>query len=126
MSAGNFVTANYSDNFGNLYPISIQPETESLTLATVANTAAAGPLPPNLPSVSVSRGRRTNGVNARLCRFKFSGTLPDGYQTNGILTLPVLTQTTFDAWGKGSTGTYTLNGTAFDVEFVGKTAETIV
>lgn len=125
MSAGAFQNEIYVDNFGNFYPISIQPETLTLTLGGEANVAAAGPLVPNLPSVAVSRGRRTLGVNARLVRFRFSGTLPPGYQANSILTLPVLTVAAFNAYGKTTVGTYTLNGTSYDIAFVGKTAEKI-
>ena len=126
MSAGNFVTEPYTDNFGNIYPVKTQPETASLTLATVVNAPAAVAIPANIPSASISKGRRSNGVNTRLVRVRFTGTLPDGYAANGILTLPVYTSTTFDSYGKGQTGTYTLNGTAYDVEYVGKTAESII
>ena len=126
MSAGQFNTdAIYEDDFGNFYPITVQPETLSLTLAGVANAEGAGPLPANLPSVSVSKGRRTNGVNARLVRFRFTGTLPSGYLMNGVISLPVLTPAAFAAYSKGTTGTYTLDGTAYDVVRVGRTAETI-
>lgn len=126
MSAGAFTTnAIYQDNFGNLYPITVQPETITLTINAVANDQAAGPLPDNLPSVSVSKGRRSNGVNARLVRFRFTGTLPPGYLMNGVISLPVLTSAAFASYGKGKTGTYTLNGTAYDIAVVGRTAETI-
>lgn len=126
MSAGPFTTnAIYQDNFGSLYPITVQPETLTLVINSQTNSAAAGPLPDNLPSVSVSRGRRANGVNARLVRFRFTGTLPPGYLMNGIISLPVLTSTAYAAYSKGQTGTYTLNGTGYDVAVVGRTPETI-
>lgn len=126
MSAGAFTTnAVYEDNFGNFYPITVQPETIAVTINGQANAEGAGPLPDNRPSVSVSKGRRANGVNARLVRFRFTGTLPPGYLMNGIISLPVLTPTAYNAYSKGQTGTYTLNGTGYDVAVVGRTPETI-
>lgn len=126
MSAGNFVKgAIYQDDFGNLYPIRVQPETLTLTIGGVANDQAAGPLPPNLPSVSVSRGRQANGVNARLVRIEFTTITPPGYASSGTITLPVLTSTAFAAYSKDAVGTYTLNGTAYDVRSGGRTPEKI-
>lgn len=126
MSAGAFIkNAIYQDNFGNLYPIRVQPETLALTINGVANAQAAGPLPPNLPSVSVSRGRQSNGVNAKLVRIAFTTVTPPGYLANGTIALPVLTNAAFAAYSPGQTGMYTLNGTAYDVEVVGRTTETI-
>lgn len=126
MSAGSFVKqAIYQDNFGAFYPIRVQPETLTLTIATVANAQAAGPLPPNVPSVSVSRGRQSNGVNAKLVRIRFTNTIPPGYLPTGTISLPVLTNSAYAAYSPGATGTYTLEGTAYDVEVVGRTPETI-
>lgn len=127
MSAGSPEIVSYESGSGLFFPISIQPETQTLTLNSVANAAPANPIGAGLPSASVSRGRRSNGVNARLVRFRFnSATTPPGYKVDGTLTVPVLQAATFAAYGKGQTGTYTLNGTDYSVAFVGKTPETIV
>ena len=126
MSAGSFIrNAIYQDDFGSFYPIRVQPETVGLTINSVANAQAAGPLPPNLPSVSVSKGRQSNGVNARLVRITFTNTIPPGYLPTGTISLPVLTSAAFAAYSPGQTGTYSIEGTAYDVEVVGRTPETI-
>lgn len=126
MSAGNFATdGKYETDTGVVHPIRYQPETTSLSLNTVPNAAPAGAVGANLPSARVGSGRRSFGINARLVRFRFTGTLPPGYSMNGILTLPVLTPAAFNSYGKSQTGTYTLNGTDYDIAFVGKTPETI-
>ncbi len=126
MSQGTFLQdAKYETDTGVVHPIRIQPETPSLTLNAVANAQPAGAVGSNLPSARVSSGRNSFGINARLVRFRFTGTLPPGYAMNGILTLPVLTPTAFNSFGKSQTGTYTLEGTDYDIAFVGKTPETI-
>lgn len=126
MSAGETLSTVYESNNGLFFPIRIQPETETFTLNGVANAAPANPAGAGLPSASVSRGRRSNGVNCRLVRFKFDGTPPPGYLANGVIALPVLQAATYAAYGKTQTGTYTLNGTDYAVTFVGKTPETVV
>lgn len=126
MSAGQFQNTIYNTNSGVAYAITVQPETLTLTLNAVANAAGSGTPLVDTPSVSVSGSRRRNGINSRLVRFRFTGTLPPGYAMNGTLTLPVLTPAAFNAYSKGQTGTYTLEGTDYDVAFVGKTAEAIV
>lgn len=126
MSAGDFLDAFYQTDNGDIVPIRIQPETASLTLNAVANAAATGPASPGFPSAKVSGGRREFGINARLVRVRFTGTLPPGYSGGkSIITLPVLAQSVWAGYSKGQTGTYTLNGTAYDVAFVGKTGETV-
>lgn len=126
MSAGSPIMTVYETNQALYFPITIQPETESLTLNSVANTASANTAGVGFPSAKVSGGRRSIGVNARLIRVKFTSTIPDGYKTDGILTLPVLQLATFNAYARGQTGTYTLNGTAYDVRYVGKTPESVI
>lgn len=127
MSAGQLIDVSYESNTGLFFPLKIQPETESLTLNGVANAAPANTSGVGLPSASVGSGRRSKGVNCRLVRIRFSGaTQPPGYLLNGTTTLPVLQAATFNSYGRNQTGTYTLNGTAYDVTFVGKTAESVV
>lgn len=127
MSAGQLVNVSYESNDGLFFPIAIQPETETLTLNAVANAAPANPVGAGLPSAQVGAGRRAKGVNTRLVRIRFSGaTQPPGYKTDGVTTLPVLQAATFQSYGKNQTGTYTLNGTAYDVAYVGKTPESVV
>lgn len=125
MSAGAFIDSVYSTDSGGLYPIRIQPETATLSINGVANTAASGPVPAGVPSAQVSRGRRSHGVNARLVRIRFTGAVPPGYKPEGTITLPVLAQAVYAQYAKTQTGTYTLLGVDYDIAFVGKTPETI-
>lgn len=125
MSAGSTILSVYDSDGGNSFNIRVQPETLTLTLATVANAAGTGTPAAGLPSAKVSGGRRSIGVNARLIRVRFTGTLPPGYKMDGIIALPVLQQSVFNGYAKGQTGTYTLNTTNYDVIAVGKTPETI-
>ena len=126
MSAGAFVPGIYVTDTNVPVNISVQPETKSLTLNAVANADGTGPIQPGLPSAKVSGTQRSIGINARKVRVRFTGAVPPGYiGTSGIITLPVLTKSAWDAYGRQQTGTYTLEGTAYDVAFVGKTGETI-
>ena len=126
MSAGDFLSSFYELDGGQIAPVRIQPETLSLTLNTVANTAPAGPATAGLPSAKVSGTRRSFGINARKVRVRFTGTLPPGYSGGkDTISLPVLQTSVFNGYTKGQTGTYTLEATAYDVAFVGKTPETI-
>lgn len=126
MSAGTYLQdGKYETDGGTVVAARIQPETITLTLNSVANALPTGTVTPGLPSAKVSGGRREFGINARLVRIRFTDTLPPGYAMNGILTLPVLTTAAFNAYDKAQTGTYTLEGTDYNVRFVGKTAETI-
>lgn len=126
MSAGDFTGSIYETNGGGFYRVRIQPETLSLTINAVANAAGAGPVPAGQPSAKVSGNRNAIGVNCRLVRVRFTGTLPTGYSGGkDTISLPCLTPAAFNSWSSGDTGTYTLGGTAFDVELVGKTPESI-
>lgn len=125
MSAGAFDRSRYEDDNGNIWRVRVQPETTSLTIATIPNTPPAGTATAGFPSASVSNNRRKLGVNTRLCRVKFTTTTPTGYDPNGTISLPVLTLAAKAAFVKDATGTYTLGGTAYDVVVVGVTPETI-
>jgi len=125
MSAGALIDSLYESNTSDLYNIRIQPETLSLTINTNANAAPTGSAPSNSPTARVGGGRRSFGVNARLVRIRFTGTLPPGYKMDGVIALPVLQLSVFNLYSKGQTGTYTLNGTDYDVAVVGKTPEAI-
>lgn len=126
MSSGGFTISVYESSTGLFFPITIQPETLTLTLNSVANAAPANTPGVGLPSAVVSKGRRSFGVNARLVRVRTPNTGGDpNYVPLGIIALPVLQAATFAAYGKGQTGTYEINGNAIAVQFVGKTPETV-
>lgn len=126
MSAGDFTPAFYQTTNGAIYKIRVQPETLTLTINSVTNASATGPAPVDTPSARVGSGRQSFGVNARLVRLRFTGTVPDGYSGGkDTISLPVLTNAASAAYSVDQTGTYTLNGTGYDVRVVGRTPETI-
>lgn len=125
MSAGGFDRSRYEDDLGNVWAISVQPETLTLTIATVPNSPPAGATTPRFPSAKVSGNRRSLGINARLCRIRFTNTVPTGYDPNGTISLPVLSLAAKAAFVRDAVGTYTLDATDYDVEVVGVTPETI-
>lgn len=126
MSAGGFIDTGYESEGSFVFPIRIQPETLTLTLNSVVNEAPSTAPGAGLPSAQIGKGRRTLGVNARLVRFVITdATPPPGYKADGVLTLPVLQSSVWSGLAKGQTGTYTLNGTAYAIRYVGKTPEKI-
>lgn len=126
MSAGDFTSAVYETNSGVFYRIRTQPETLALSINSVTNASASGTPGADTPSARVGSGRQSFGVNAKLVRLRFTGTVPDGYSGGkDTISLPVLTNAAFTAYAPGQTGTYTLNGTGYDVVVVGRTPETI-
>lgn len=116
MSAGKFIDSVYSTDSGTMVPIRIQPET-----VTAWNPVAAGPVQAGLPSAAIGKGRRELGINARLARFKWKGAVPDGYDPNGIITVPILTLTALNNLVKNTDYQYLGN----TVNLVGKTKEAI-
>ena len=125
MSAGPTVPSVYETNTNIFYKCRVQPETLTLVINGATNVAGSGTPVPKTPSAKMTGGRREIGINSRLVRLKFTGTLPPGYRTDGILTLPILTPAVFNGLDTDQTGTYTLNGTAYDVIVVGFTPERI-
>ncbi len=125
MSAGAYSRSRYEDNQGNIWKIKVQPETEALEIGGTTNAPPTGEITPGFPSAQVQRGRQSIGINARLCRLKFTATAPTGYDPNGTIALPVLTQAAQSVFVADATGTYTLNGTAHAVVVTGTTPEKI-
>jgi hypothetical protein len=120
MSAGAFETGIYEDGKGGFRGIRVQPETKALTIATVANAYAAGPVD-TAPRAKVSGSRRSYGVHARKVTVRFTGTVPTGYKALGTTTLPWFDPTTFAALTELATGTYL----GSPIELVGTSAEKI-
>ena len=126
MSAGDFTNSVYETNGGVFYRIRVQPETLALSINSVTNGGGSGTPGTDTPSARVGSGRQSFGVNARLVRIRFTSTIPSGYSGGkDSISLPVLTPAAFTAYAPGQTGTYTLDGTGYDVEVVGRTPETI-
>jgi len=122
MSAGAFEREFYemsTENGGYILSCRVQPETLAAEINSVANAGAEGPA--DAPgSATISQGRRTAGVNMRYVTLAWTATPPTGYSGDNVR-IPVLTPTTFAAWGLGETGTYL--GAA--VEVVGRVGETV-
>lgn len=120
MSAGAFEISKYETDSGAIHPIRIQPETAAAAIGGATNAAPAGAVD-GLGSASVSRGRRANGINARLVRLRFTGAPPTGYLANGTVTIPALAPEFYDAAVRGAEATYL--GVAAEV--TGRSPETI-
>lgn len=117
MSAGPFIRTFYEADSGEIHPIRVQPETVAANVGA-ANTAATGPATIGI-SARVSGGSRQLGLVARKVRVAFTAAVPTGYDTDTVLTIPVLTPAAYNAAIVGATGTYL--GSAIVV--VGRTPE---
>lgn len=125
MSAGGFNTTRYQANNGVIHPIRIQPETAALVIGGTTNTIKAVEAGETKSQISarVNGSRRGFGLFTRIVRVQFGdtdGAAPDGYQTGGTISLPILTSDFYDAISAGDTGTYldkviTVTGLAAEV-----------
>ena len=121
MSAGSFITVNYGSNkLATVHPIRIQPETLTLNIGAVSNSAPSGSAV--LPSAQVSQGKRKKGLNARTVTFRFAaGEAPTGYKPESPISLPWLeNNAAFNGTFAGQTGTYQ----GADIVIIGTTNET--
>jgi len=121
MSEGRFEIVNYGSNkLSTVHPIRIQPETLTLTIGAVSNSAPVGSAV--LPSAQVSQGKRKKGLNARSVTFKFApGAAPAGYKPESPISLPWLqNNAAFNETFAGQEGTYQ----TADIVIVGTSNET--
>jgi hypothetical protein len=116
MSAGAFQQAVYISDSTEAFAIRVQPET-----IAAWNQQGTGTISPFFPSVRASGGRRKIGINARIARFRFTGTPPAGYKAGSVFALPILTPGAYLSLVKLTAYPY-LGGT---IELVGKTPEVI-
>jgi hypothetical protein len=113
MSAGKFkLGAKYESDNGSIYSIRIQPET-----ATTVNVAPTAAVTAGVGSVRVGGGKNQIGIRARFIsgRWKESGgdddtaatpDAPDGYDSGGIIRVPILTASVFATLNKGTDFAY--------------------
>jgi len=121
MSEGRFEIVNYGSNkLATVHPIRIQPETLTLTIGGVTNSAPIGSAV--LPSAQVSQGKRKKGLNARTVTFKFApGAAPTGYKPESPISLPWLqNNAAFNGTFAGQEGSYQ----TADIVVVGTSNET--
>ena len=121
MSQGSFQIVNYGSNkLSTVHPIRIQPETLTLTIGGITNSAPVGSAV--LPSAQVSQGKRKKGLNARTVTFKFApGSELTGYKPESPITLPWLqNNAAFNGAFAGQTGSYQ----GADIVVVGTANET--
>lgn len=108
MSSGVFINAKYAASYGagdQVHPIRVQPETLAATVGSVANATASGALTSPI-SATVSRSKRSKGLIPRHVSLRFGSSPPSGYLANGVVRIPCLTTTFFNACIAGATGTY--------------------
>jgi len=121
MSEGRFEIVNYGSNkLATVHPIRIQPETLTLTIGGVTNSAPIGSAV--LPSAQVSQGKRKKGLNARSVTFKFAvDAAPVGYKPESPISLPWLqNNAAFNGTFAGQEGSYQ----GADIVIVGTSNET--
>ena len=107
MSSGSYQIVNYGSNkLSTVHPIRIQPETLTLSIGGVTNSAPIGSAV--LPSAQVSQGKRKKGLNARTVTFKFApGEELTGYKPESPISLPWLqNNSAFNGTFAGQAGTY--------------------
>ena len=115
MSAGTFIRSFYQLDNGSIARARVQPE-------TIAGFNAAPAGPATVPgSARMGGGRRRFGINARFITGVWSGAAPTGYDSNGVIRIPILTTAAYNAINLGDTLTYL--GASLSV--IGKTGEKV-
>lgn len=111
MSSGVFDTIGYQASYdiNQFHPIRIQPETTSLSIdiggTAVLNDGVPGNLITNPISARANGTRRTLGLNAARVRLTWVSNVPNLYDPDGVISLPLL-NAAIRAAGKGATATY--------------------
>lgn len=119
MAIGTTVLTVYGANNGDKRAIRIQPETLSLTLGGVVNTAPAGPVD-TIGRAKVSGSRRSYGAHARKVTIRLTAAGPSG-TVGSIISLPYLDFAKFEGLVDAAVGTYNTSACAL----IGKTPEKI-
>jgi hypothetical protein len=130
MSAGAFTTARYEVTPAIGAPVAaarvtncrVQPETLSMTIATVANAASVDALTPGLTRAVVSASARRRGIiRCRGVRIRFTAALPAGYKSGTIIFLPWMRFGTWSAFVNNDSGVYL----TVPIELVGTRSGTV-
>jgi len=119
MSAGAFSRTRYlmsTENGGFILRARVQPE----TIAAAWNPPVTG-TPTGPGSARMSATGRKIGVRARYITGRWTGAVPDGYQLNGTVRVPIMSPTAYAAIDVGSTLSYL----GSDFEVTGKTPERV-
>jgi len=108
MSSGNFQITKYQASYGlgtSIHPIRVQPETILAAVGAVTNAAPAGAV--NNPiRASVSGSKNSNRLITRAIRIRANAAPPSGYAPFGVIRLPALTETFFNACTPGAVVSY--------------------
>jgi hypothetical protein len=118
MSAGSFTRSRYEADSGEIHPVRVQPETILASIGGSANAAPTGTVTNGI-SARVSGSSRRFGLRCRSVTLRWTGAVPEGYEDDGFVRIPILTPAVYNAISRGSTGTYL----TLPVEVVGKTPE---
>lgn len=106
MSAGGFTGSLYETDSGSIVPITVQPETLEMNFGGVLNELGSSTVvSPGWPTATVSGGRRGRGrIYARTITMVLidQGSPPVGYQPNGRLRIPVVSEALWDSISRGS------------------------
>jgi len=107
MSAGAFVPALVDGTDGNIYNISVQPESLLLVIGGVTNVNGGSSGGTNA-SVSMKRSKSDAEIGARpaIVSLSWTGNPPTGYLAGALVTVPIFTAAMRAACAPGATGTY--------------------
>lgn len=110
MSAGVFTRSRYQASYDDtqIHPIRVQPETIAMAdsgAPTTTNAAPTGSIS-NPISAKVSAGRRELGLKPRRFVLEVTGTPPTNYSAGSRVTLPILTESFYNAIAVNDTVTY--------------------
>lgn len=110
MSAGAFEDGKYEIDSGSyVYPCRVQPETKQLTIGGDANDETSAVITAEMPTLQLRANRRGFGVKPRTVTVELTanGTGATAQYLSGTQhVIPVLQKAVWDAYVKGSTGTY--------------------
>lgn len=122
MSSGQFVISRYELNDGKgVQPIKVQPETLTFTYNVTNNAPTADPIT-NGRYVYARGAAQQYGVKARRVTFKWVSAVPEGYDPNQRITIPILTE---ELWNDIEPGTATSTYLGATVQIVSKTDERV-
>lgn len=110
MSAGSFTRTRYQATWDNtqIHPIRVQPETLLLADSgspTTVNSAPTGSVTVPI-SAKVSAGKRELGLKPRKFNLELTGEPPTGYDEGARISLPILTESFYEAIAVNDTVSY--------------------
>lgn len=109
MSAGVYESGKYLADDGKVWRVKVQPETKGLSIGGVANAYTTEALTSGLPRLTISKGRKQQGVRPRYVTviLTANGTGSTAEYLSGTKhSVVVFDKAVFETWELQQTGTY--------------------